>query len=123
MRMRIVHPFDIALAVRGRRKQLRLRQAEVARAAGVGREWLCDLEHGKPTAEIGKVMRTLEALGIELDVEMTPRPPSWTLPLTLAAVERQARLAAARLRPRTPRKDIAPPDDYPHKDAWHSGKV
>ena len=117
--LRIGHPFDIALAIRGRRKQLKLRQCEVAKAAGVGREWLIDLEHGKPTAEVGKVLRTFEALGIAVDVLML-RPPSWTVPLTDAAVERRMRLAASRVPPpRKPRRDIAPPDDYPHKAHWH----
>jgi len=33
----------------------------------VSRRWLSDLEAGKATAEIGLVLRTLDALGIELD--------------------------------------------------------
>ena len=93
LQARISHPFDIALAVRGRRKQLRLRQSEVAQAANVGREWLCDLEHGKPTVEMGKVLRIFEALGLELDVTAPRRPPLWTMPLTMAANERRERLA------------------------------
>lgn len=118
--LHIGHTFDIALAVRGRRRQLKLRQSEVAQAAGVGREWLVDLEHGKPTAEVGKVLRTFEALGIELDVLMRRAPPDWTVPLTAAAEERRARLAANRPpgRPSKPRKDITPPDDYPQKHLW-----
>ena len=118
--MRISHPFDLALAVRGRRKQLKLRQSEVARAAGVGREWLVDLEHGKPTVEVGKVLRTMEALGIELDVLMLARPPAWTVPLTAEAEARRLALAAHRP-PRRVRKDISPPDDYPRKDLWPGG--
>lgn len=118
MQARIGHPFDVALAARGRRKQLRLRQSEVARAANVGREWLCDLEHGKPTVELGKVLRVYEALGLELEVSLA-RPPAWTLPLTIAANERRERLAAARPpRVRKPRKDVTPPDDWPQKHLW-----
>ena len=120
MHLKVTHSFDIALAVRGRRKQLKLRQSEVAQAAGVGREWLIDLEHGKPTAEVGKVLRTFEALGIECDVLMLARPPAWTLPLTAAALERRARLAVGR--PRVKRPDITPPDDYPGKHLWPGGK-
>lgn len=116
MPLSITHPFDVALAVRGRRKQLKLRQSEVARAAGVGREWLVELEHGKPTVELGRVLRTLEVLGIELDVLMPRRPPAWTLPLTAQAEARRARRAAPR--PRKPRPDVLPPADYPRRDAW-----
>ncbi len=117
--LRIVHPFDVALAVRGRRKQLKLRQSEVARAAGVGREWLVELEHGKPTVELGLVLRTLAVLGVELDVLMPRRPPAWTLPLTAAAQVRRARLAATR--PRKPRPDVAPPADYPGRHLREDG--
>ena len=116
----IAHPFDIALAVRGRRKQLKLRQSEVAQAAGVGREWLVDLEHGKPTAEVGKVLRTFEALGIQLDVLMLRRPPAWTLPLTAEAEVRRERLRAHRP-PRRRRADVVPPDDWPGKRFWRGG--
>ncbi len=114
--LRIVHPFDVALAVRGRRRQLKLRQSEVARAAGVGREWLVDLEHGKPSVELGLVLRTLEVLGIEVDVLMLRRPPAWTVPLSAQAEVRRARRAATA--PRKPRPDVTPPDDYPGKAVW-----
>ncbi len=114
--LRIVHPFDVALAVRGRRRQLKLRQSEVARAAGVGREWLVDLEHGKPSVELGLVLRTLEVLGIEVDVLMLRRPPAWTVPLSAQAEVRRARRAATA--PRKPRPDVTPPADYPGKAVW-----
>ena len=107
--MLISHTFDIALAVRVRRRQLKLRQLEVAKAARVGREWLVDLEHGKPTVELGLVMRTLETLGLEIHLRDTA-PPAWTLPLTAAATARAARLAEYRPPGRPPKKERpAPP--------------
>lgn len=42
-------------------------QAGLAAEAKVSRRWLSDLEAGKPTAEVGLVLRTLHALGIGLD--------------------------------------------------------
>jgi HTH-type transcriptional regulator/antitoxin HipB len=58
---------DIAQLVRERRKQLGLSQAELARRAGVSRQWIVDLEHGKPTAEVSLVLKTVAAAGLHLD--------------------------------------------------------
>ncbi|MET3900379.1 y4mF family transcriptional regulator [Devosia sp. UYZn731] len=52
-----------------RRKAKKLTQQEFADLAGVGRRFVSELESGKPTAEIGKVLKVLNALGIELIVK------------------------------------------------------
>ncbi|WP_428040612.1 hypothetical protein [Devosia psychrophila] len=38
--------------------------------AGVGRRFLSELENGKPTAEIGKVLQVLTALGIDMQLKV-----------------------------------------------------
>lgn len=43
-------------------------QQEFADLAGVGRRFVSDLENGKPTAEIGKVLQVLTALGLDLEL-------------------------------------------------------
>lgn len=43
-----------------------LTQAELAEAANVSRPWLSELEAGKPTAEVGKVLAVIAALDLEL---------------------------------------------------------
>lgn len=53
-------------AVRARRRALGLDQAEVATLAGVGLAFLYQLEHGKPTLRIDKLLAVLEVLGLEL---------------------------------------------------------
>ncbi|WP_447953236.1 type II toxin-antitoxin system Y4mF family antitoxin [Sphingopyxis chilensis] len=50
--------------VRRVRKQAGLRQDELAGAAGVGIRFIVDLESGKPTLQIGKVLHVLDTLGI-----------------------------------------------------------
>lgn len=52
-----------------RRKAKKLTQQEFADLAGVGRRFVSELESGKPTAEIGKVLKVLNALGIDLIVK------------------------------------------------------
>lgn len=43
-------------------------QQEFADLAGVGRRFISNLENGKPTAEIGKVLQVLTALGLDLEL-------------------------------------------------------
>jgi y4mF family transcriptional regulator len=50
-----------------------LRQIELAAAAGVGLRFLIELEQGKVTAQVGKVLSVLDALGCR--VQITPPPP------------------------------------------------
>jgi y4mF family transcriptional regulator len=59
---------DLAAVVRGRRTDLGLSQAELAARAGVSRKWIYQFEAGKPTAELGLILRVLDALGLVLDV-------------------------------------------------------
>jgi y4mF family transcriptional regulator len=58
----------LAGAVRARRKALRLTQAELAGLAGVGLAFLYELEAGKATVRLDKVLAVLEVLGLELHV-------------------------------------------------------
>lgn len=58
----------LAAAVRARRRSLRLNQAELASLAGVGLAFLYELEHGKPTIRIDKLLAVLGVLGLELHV-------------------------------------------------------
>jgi HTH-type transcriptional regulator / antitoxin HipB len=61
---------QLAAAIRGRRADLGISQAELATRAGVSRKWVYEFEAGKPTAEFGLLLRVLEALG--LGIELTP---------------------------------------------------
>lgn len=65
-------PRDLGLQIRERRKKLGLDQAELAKKVGVSRLWVIEFEKGKPRAEVGLVMRTLLALGLQLDVAAEP---------------------------------------------------
>lgn len=56
------------MAIRGRRKELGLSQAELAARAGVSREWISSFEAGKSTVEFGLVIQVLDPLGLRLDL-------------------------------------------------------
>jgi len=59
---------EIGTAVRQARLAQGLRQDQLAAAAGVGLRFLVELERGKPTVRLDKVLAVLSALGCRLDV-------------------------------------------------------
>ena len=73
--MQIRTPLDLGLVIRDRRRKLELSQTELARKAGVGRQWVVAIEHGKSRAELGLVLRTLSALGLSLTIDTGDRLP------------------------------------------------
>jgi len=67
-------PQDIGRLVRETRKSLGVTQKELALTSGTGLRFIIELEKGKETAEIGKVLTILQTLGIQL----TLTPPAAT---------------------------------------------
>jgi HTH-type transcriptional regulator / antitoxin HipB len=65
-------PADLGSAIRERRRQLNLDQGDLAEEVGVSRKWVVDVEKGKPRAEIGLILRTLDVLGLRLSLEASP---------------------------------------------------
>jgi y4mF family transcriptional regulator len=57
---------ELGALVRQRRKDAGVLQADAAALAGVGARFLSELERGKETAEVGKVLQVLDRLGLEL---------------------------------------------------------
>jgi y4mF family transcriptional regulator len=65
--MLIRTPADLGAVIRDRRKQLALGQAALAEKIGASRQWVVGIERGHSRAELGLVLRTLDALGIRLE--------------------------------------------------------
>ena len=63
----------LASDVRDRRRQLGLRQQDLADLAGASERFVRELESGKPTVRLDKVTAVLDVLGLELRAE--PRQP------------------------------------------------
>ncbi|HTT24860.1 MAG TPA: helix-turn-helix domain-containing protein [Candidatus Sulfotelmatobacter sp.] len=59
--MRIRTPVDLGAFIRQRRIALGLDLKSLAAKVGVSRQWIVEVEKGKPKAEIGLVLRTLDA--------------------------------------------------------------
>jgi y4mF family transcriptional regulator len=64
--MKTVNPKQLGTAIRTRRRELKVTQKDLALTCGTGLRFIIDLEKGKPTCQIGKVLRALQALGLEL---------------------------------------------------------
>ena len=65
---------DIGKTVRYFRKQSGLSQQQLAILAGVGKTVIFDIEKGKPTVQLNSLLKTLDALNIQLKFE-TPFTP------------------------------------------------
>ncbi len=69
--MLIRTPKDLGAIIRERRKALKLGQAKLADRIGTSRQWIVGIEQGRPRAELGLVLRALDALGIRLESGVT----------------------------------------------------
>ncbi|MBM3462003.1 MAG: type II toxin-antitoxin system Y4mF family antitoxin [Armatimonadetes bacterium] len=67
--MQINTPSDLGGIIRARRRRLGLDQRTLAERAGVSRQWIVEVEKGKPRAEIGLLLQSLNALGLHLRAE------------------------------------------------------
>ena len=66
---------ELGRIVRLQRRESSLRQDELAALAGVGTRFVSELENGKSSLELGKVVRVLETVGLEVTV--AKRPTDW----------------------------------------------
>lgn len=73
-----ITPADLAQAVINARQAMGLRQVDLAARAGVGRKFLWQLEQGKATLRVDKVLRVLGVL--ELAPLIVPRQALAMLP-------------------------------------------
>lgn len=60
-------PRELGHLVREHRQKRGLTQLQLAARVGASRKWVIDLEGGKRTVDLSLVLRTLNAVGVELD--------------------------------------------------------
>ena len=59
---------SLGLIVRRERKAQKLKQTELAAVSGVGIRFIVDLEAGKPTLQLEKVLRVVTTLGCAITI-------------------------------------------------------
>ncbi|MCP4577981.1 MAG: helix-turn-helix transcriptional regulator [Deltaproteobacteria bacterium] len=74
MKEEIRNPDDIGRIVRKKRKRDGLTLADTAALCGVGYRFMSELENGKKTAALGKVLQVIQCLGLEVEI----RSREWT---------------------------------------------
>ena len=70
--MRAQSAAEVGKIILAARRHRKLTQGELARAIGTTQAWLSEVEQGKDTAQIGKVLRTLSYLGVRLETGTVP---------------------------------------------------
>jgi len=63
-------PEKIGELVRTTRKSMGVTQENLAMTSGTGLRFIIEMERGKPTCQLGKVLTVLHTLGIK--IELTP---------------------------------------------------
>lgn len=61
---------DLGLALRATRKSSKVRLDDLAGIAGVSKQFVSDVEHGKPTVQLGLTLRLLAEMGLSLTVDI-----------------------------------------------------
>lgn len=59
---------ELGAIVRAQRKHLALKQLDIAGLGNTGNRFIVDLENGKPTVQLQKVLDVMDLLGLELVV-------------------------------------------------------
>lgn len=72
---KIDHIVKLGNIIRQKRKHQNLTQAQLADLSEVGNRFISDLENGKPTLEIAKILQVLGALGLELHLYLKESAP------------------------------------------------
>jgi HTH-type transcriptional regulator / antitoxin HipB len=68
--MLIRRPDDLGAFVRQYRKTQGLSQAQLAARLQTTQKWISHLENGKPSAQIGLVLRALNEIGASIEVRL-----------------------------------------------------
>lgn len=74
--MRIRTTRDIGILIKEARKRQGLSQAALAKMINTTQTWVSWIENGKSSAEIGSVLLALTTLGVVMDFNFPPMPPS-----------------------------------------------
>lgn len=72
--MNISNPEQLGAAIRTKRKQIKVTQKELAMTCGTGLRFIIDLEKGKPTCQIGKILQVLQTLGVGIQIAISDEP-------------------------------------------------
>jgi transcriptional regulator with XRE-family HTH domain len=79
MQTPVPSPAELGLLIRAVRRSSGVRIDDLAATAGLSKQFVQDVEHGKPTVQLGLVLKLLAELGMPLNVDI-PRAAAQELP-------------------------------------------
>ena len=65
----LIHPESLGAAIRHYRTEAGLSQAQLAQMAGLNRTYLSNLESGKETEQVRRILRVLRQLGVRMTLD------------------------------------------------------
>ncbi len=65
---------QLGAVIRQRREQFELKQTDLAGLGGTGNRFIVDVERGKPTVQLQKVMDLMDLLGLDVVVKPKTSP-------------------------------------------------
>ncbi len=65
--MKITTTTDFGKLIRATRKKIKLTQANLAAASGIGERFVRELEQGKPSCQFEKALLVAQMLGIKIE--------------------------------------------------------
>ena len=68
--MKVFDTEEIGVLVRSKRIERGMTQSQLADISGHGSRFISELENGKATMQIGKVLDTLHVLGLDLSISV-----------------------------------------------------
>jgi y4mF family transcriptional regulator len=74
LKNKVITAVDIGAVIRKKRKDDGLTLADAAALCGVGYRFMSDVENGKATVQLGKVLQVLNALGLDVYIESRKWP-------------------------------------------------
>ena len=109
MNVPLISVLQAGIAIRTLRKRAGIRIDDFALTAGVSKQFLTDLENGKATVQMGKVLDLLQRLGVKVTMDMAPED----------TLDYQRRLMTAEQRKTTRGAQVSSSEDdtsLPHAD-------
>jgi transcriptional regulator with XRE-family HTH domain len=70
MHITIHSPADLGQVIRTVRRHSKVRLDDLAATAGVSKQFTSDVEHGKPTVQLGRVLKLLSELGVSFELDI-----------------------------------------------------
>ena len=70
MKVTLSSVADLGLAIRAVRRHSKIRLDDLAAIAGVSKQFTSDVEYGKPSVQLGLVLKLLAELGLTLSLDI-----------------------------------------------------